>query len=132
MCKQTHTITTSKKAYVAGSLWQCSEWLEHGKRLAIVGGKSSLELHAIALMDNSISKWNYRSKMTPTPQPCLCSQLCSGMQVGMAHRGRLNVLCGALRKASGALFREMEGQQSEFHVGDVKYHLGSHSLLTFR
>jgi 2-oxoglutarate dehydrogenase E1 component len=46
------------------------------------------------------------------------------IEVGMAHRGRLNVLVNLLGKSVGALCSEMEGRQSEFSVGDVKYHLG--------
>jgi len=39
------------------------------------------------------------------------------IKVGMAHRGRLNVLVHLLGKPLGALCSEMEGQQSEFKVG---------------
>lgn len=46
------------------------------------------------------------------------------MQIGMSHRGRLNVLHNLLGKPLGAVCAEMEGQQSPFRVGDVKYHLG--------
>ena len=50
------------------------------------------------------------------------------VEIGMAHRGRLNVLHNLLDKSLGALCSEMEGHQSEFHVGDVKYHLGQTCL----
>lgn len=46
------------------------------------------------------------------------------VQIGMSHRGRLNVLHNLLGKPLGAVCAEMEGQQSPFRVGDVKYHLG--------
>ena len=46
------------------------------------------------------------------------------IEVGMSHRGRLNVLHNLLDKPLGMLCSEMEGQQSSFRVGDVKYHLG--------
>lgn len=41
-----------------------------------------------------------------------------------AHRGRLSLLVNLLGKPLGALCTEMEGKQSDFRVGDVKYHLG--------
>ena len=44
--------------------------------------------------------------------------------MGMAHRGRLNVMHGLLGKQLGSICLEMNGEQSDFHVGDVKYHLG--------
>ena len=55
--------------------------------------------------------------------------------VGMAHRGRLNVLTNIAGKTYGQIFREFEGTQIPGQVaghgsGDVKYHLGTEG--TFR
>jgi 2-oxoglutarate dehydrogenase E1 component len=46
--------------------------------------------------------------------------------MGMAHRGRLNVLANTLRKEYDEVFSEFEGKEYEDSVfqGDVKYHLG--------
>ncbi len=47
--------------------------------------------------------------------------------IGMAHRGRLNVLVNLLGKAPAALFSEFEGRYDLSHLkgsGDVKYHKG--------
>jgi len=47
--------------------------------------------------------------------------------VGMAHRGRLNVLTNVMGKPYEALFGEFEGRHKtggEAGTGDVKYHLG--------
>ena len=46
--------------------------------------------------------------------------------IGMAHRGRLNVLANVLGKHPRQIFREFEDIDPELHVGrgDVKYHLG--------
>lgn len=52
-------------------------------------------------------------------------------QVGAPHRGRLNMLVTLLRKPAGALFAKMNDADSEFHVGDVKYHAGEAATLAF-
>ncbi len=45
--------------------------------------------------------------------------------IGMAHRGRLNVLVNILGKTPGELFSEFEGTKEINELtGDVKYHLG--------
>jgi 2-oxoglutarate dehydrogenase E1 component len=46
--------------------------------------------------------------------------------IGMAHRGRLNVLANILNKTYNDIFTEFEGRPSEDSVfdGDVKYHMG--------
>ncbi|MCW5596178.1 MAG: 2-oxoglutarate dehydrogenase E1 component [Rhodocyclaceae bacterium] len=47
------------------------------------------------------------------------------MVIGMAHRGRLNVLVNTLGKQPGMLFEEFEGKKaSVLSAGDVKYHMG--------
>jgi len=54
--------------------------------------------------------------------------------LGMAHRGRLNVLANVLGKAPRHIFREFEDADPElyFQRGDVKYHLGYSADLTTR
>lgn len=60
----------------------------------------------------------------------------SGVQeivVGMAHRGRLNLLVNIMGKMPGDLFAEFEGKHSEdLSDGDVKYHNGFSSDLSTR
>ncbi len=54
--------------------------------------------------------------------------------IGMAHRGRLNVLVNTLGKPPRTLFDAFEGKHDEHpdpaHSGDVKYHLGFSSDVT--
>ncbi len=53
--------------------------------------------------------------------------------IGMAHRGRLNVLTNIAGKTYGQVFREFEGNTDTKTVqgsGDVKYHLGTEGAYT--
>lgn len=52
------------------------------------------------------------------------------INIGMPHRGRLNVLANVMGKPLGAIFNEFDHSKlSKFHVGDVKYHLGHSSVF---
>src|SRR6266545_2424945 len=58
--------------------------------------------------------------------------------MGMAHRGRLNVLAHVIGRPYETILREFEGErtleavsaESEGGTGDVKYHLGAHGRRT--
>lgn len=51
------------------------------------------------------------------------------IMLGMAHRGRLNVLANILGKSPAKIFAEFEDKDPDRFLGqgDVKYHLGHHS-----
>jgi 2-oxoglutarate dehydrogenase E1 component len=104
-------------------LWQltCAEGLErylHTKyvgqrRFSLEGGES-----LIPLLDDVIQQ----SGVAGTEE----------MVIGMAHRGRLNVLVNLLGKAPADIFSEFEGKYDVAHLqgsGDVKYHKGFSSDL---
>jgi 2-oxoglutarate decarboxylase len=53
--------------------------------------------------------------------------------IGMAHRGRLNVLANLIGKPFGQIFSQFESEEptSVQGSGDVKYHLGATGVRTF-
>ena len=84
------------------------------KRFSLEGGEST-----IALLD---------AVLTKAAQDDL-----DEVAIGMAHRGRLNVLTNIAGKTYGQIFREFEGTQDPRTVqgsGDVKYHLGTEGMFT--
>ena len=52
--------------------------------------------------------------------------------MGMAHRGRLNVLANIMGKRAQSIFWEFDDPEPEMHrgTGDVRYHLGFSSDWT--
>jgi len=52
--------------------------------------------------------------------------------IGMAHRGRLNVLANILQKPHADIFTEYSASEFEegVELGDVKYHLGYDNIIT--
>ena len=77
------------------------------KRFSLEGGES-----LIPLLDNIVQRSGHSSV--------------EEIVIGMAHRGRLNVLVNILGKMPSDLFGEFEGKQLQNSngSGDVKYHLG--------
>ncbi len=76
------------------------------KRFSLEGGEST-----IVAMDEMVR--------------CAGSQGIQEVVIGMAHRGRLNVLVNTLGKSPKNLFSEFEGKQADqLSAGDVKYHNG--------
>lgn len=57
------------------------------------------------------------------------------MVIGMAHRGRLNVLANVMKKPTPYIFAEFRGQETRHHTadgsGDIKYHLGTSADRVF-
>jgi len=84
------------------------------KRFSLEGGES-----LVALLDAVLQK--------------AAEEQLEEVAIGMAHRGRLNVLTNIAGKTYGQIFREFEGTQDPKTVqgsGDVKYHLGTEGSFT--
>jgi 2-oxoglutarate dehydrogenase E1 component len=84
------------------------------KRFSLEGGESLIPL-LDALFDSAVA------------------QRLDEAVLGMAHRGRLNVLANIVGKSYAQIFREFEGNldpKSMHGSGDVKYHLGQEGTFT--
>ncbi|WP_141365614.1 multifunctional oxoglutarate decarboxylase/oxoglutarate dehydrogenase thiamine pyrophosphate-binding subunit/dihydrolipoyllysine-residue succinyltransferase subunit [Glutamicibacter uratoxydans] len=84
------------------------------KRFSLEGGESLIPLLDAIISDAADAQLNE-------------------VAIGMAHRGRLNVLTNIAGKTFGQVFREFEGTATPGSVqgsGDVKYHLGTEGSYT--
>ncbi|MCT1606587.1 multifunctional oxoglutarate decarboxylase/oxoglutarate dehydrogenase thiamine pyrophosphate-binding subunit/dihydrolipoyllysine-residue succinyltransferase subunit [Nesterenkonia massiliensis] len=81
------------------------------KRFSLEGGES-----LIPLLDTIISE--------------AADEGMDEVAIGMAHRGRLNVLTNIAGKTYAQVFREFEGRDAGTGSGDVKYHLGTRGAFT--
>ncbi|GGH59319.1 multifunctional oxoglutarate decarboxylase/oxoglutarate dehydrogenase thiamine pyrophosphate-binding subunit/dihydrolipoyllysine-residue succinyltransferase subunit [Rothia aerolata] len=84
------------------------------KRFSLEGGES-----LIPLLDSIISE--------------AADHNLNGVGIGMAHRGRLNVLTNIAGKSYAQIFREFDGEMDPRLTGgsgDVKYHLGTEGVFT--
>jgi len=111
--RSTPTFSADKKKHILERL-TAAEGLERylhtryvgQKRFSLEGGESF-----IASMDESIQRAGERGVQE--------------IVIGMAHRGRLNVLVNTLGKMPQDLFAEFEGKHGDdLPAGDVKYHQG--------
>lgn len=71
--------------------------------------------------------------LIPMLKECIYRAASHGVKeiiLGMAHRGRLNVLVNVLGKDPKQLFEEFEGKVEAEMSGDVKYHMGFSSDVT--
>ncbi|UDG81920.1 2-oxoglutarate dehydrogenase E1 component [Candidatus Vallotia cooleyia] len=117
--RTTHNFSAEKKRHILKRL-TAAEGLERYLHTKYVGQKRfSLEGSEsfIAAMDEIV-----------------CHAGSKGVQeivIGMAHRGRLNVLVNTLGKMPADLFAEFEGKHvDDLPAGDVKYHKGFSSDIS--
>jgi len=117
--RSTPTFTAEKKKHILERL-TAAEGLERylhtkyvgAKRFSLEGGESF-----IASMDEVIRRAGEHGVQE--------------IVIGMAHRGRLNVLVNTLGKAPSDLFEEFEGKHADdLPSGDVKYHQGFSSDIS--
>ncbi|HEY2929021.1 MAG TPA: 2-oxoglutarate dehydrogenase E1 component, partial [Albitalea sp.] len=113
--------TSEEKVHILGRL-TAAEGLERylhtkyvgQKRFSLEGGESF-----IASMDELVQRGGVKGVQE--------------IVIGMAHRGRLNVLVNTLGKAPAELFSEFDHTAKEdLPAGDVKYHQGFSSDVTTR
>ncbi len=134
-----HIQEPDQKVWIQTHVERPSEPLSVDDKLAILGKLNDAEaferfLHTKFLGAKRFSLEGSES-LIPLIDAVLNAAADAGMDeatIGMAHRGRLNVLANIVGKSLERIFREFEGEadhEGEFS-GDVKYHLGAHGSHT--
>jgi multifunctional 2-oxoglutarate metabolism enzyme len=120
--------------------------VEHGhdkpsreEQLRILGRLNAAEAFETFLQTKFVGQKRFSlegsESMIPILDQILSDSADAGLDevcIGMAHRGRLNVLANIAGKTYGQIFAEFEGQQDPKTVqgsGDVKYHLGTEGVF---
>ncbi|MBJ6610075.1 MAG: 2-oxoglutarate dehydrogenase E1 component [Candidatus Thiothrix moscowensis] len=130
-----HTTSTEQKRWVQQRLESIRSKAEFSKeeKLEILDRLTAAEGLERYLHTNYVGQKRFSLEGGESMIPMLNSLIqhagslgAQEMVIGMAHRGRLNVLVNVLGKAPSLLFGEFEGKYANVgdRTGDVKYHMG--------
>jgi multifunctional 2-oxoglutarate metabolism enzyme len=113
---------------------------EHDEQIRILSRLNVAEAFEMFLQTKFVGQRRFSlegaESLIPLVDAVLAEAAGAGLEeavIGMAHRGRLNVLANIVGKSYGQIFKEFEGNldpRSAQGSGDVKYHLGAEG--TFR
>jgi 2-oxoglutarate dehydrogenase E1 component len=113
---------------------------EHDEQIRILSRLNVAEAFEMFLQTKFVGQRRFSLEGAESLIPLVDAVLAEAAQahldeavIGMAHRGRLNVLANIVGKSYGQIFKEFEGNLdpgSTQGSGDVKYHLGADG--TFR
>ncbi|MEE9416373.1 MAG: multifunctional oxoglutarate decarboxylase/oxoglutarate dehydrogenase thiamine pyrophosphate-binding subunit/dihydrolipoyllysine-residue succinyltransferase subunit [Acidimicrobiales bacterium] len=137
-----HIADFGEKAWLQDRLEHKDLPLEASEQLHILGQLNAAEALERFLATKYVGQKRFGIEGAESTIPLLDALLAeaadesiSDVVMGMAHRGRLNVLVNIVGKKYGELFDEFEDTVHEGSVqgsGDVKYHLGQSGTFTSR
>ena len=136
----THILDPAEKRWIRDQIEGPQPVLGRDEKLRILDRLNAAEALETFLGTRYVGQKRFglegAESVIPTIDAILSEAADDGMHsaiIGMAHRGRLNVLVNIVGKSYGQLFREFEGAIDPDAVqgsGDVKYHLGMSGKLT--
>ncbi len=112
---------------------------EHDEQIRILSRLNVAEAFEMFLQTKFVGQRRFSlegaESLIPLVDAVLSEAAAAGLDeavIGMAHRGRLNVLANIVGKSYGQIFKEFEGNldpRSAQGSGDVKYHLGAEGVF---
>ena len=135
-----HIQNPHEKRWIQEQIEGADTSLKHDEQLHILGQLNAAEALSSFLNSKYVGQKRFGLEGAESAIPLLDALLAEAADselvsvvMGMAHRGRLNVLVNLAGKSYQELFREFEGAITEAQSqgsGDVKYHLGQHGVYT--
>lgn len=130
-----HIQDTDQKAWIQSMVEGRRTELTHAEKLRILDRLNRAEAFERFLHTKYVGHKRFglegAESLIPLLDAVLGAAVAAGAEkaiIGMAHRGRLNVLANIIGKPLDRIFREFEGDldpQTTGGTGDVKYHLGA-------
>ena len=130
-----HIQDTDEQRWIQSKVERPAEPLDKDAKLRILERLNAAEAFEKFLATKYVGTKRFglegSESLIPILDEILASAADAGLAagvLGMAHRGRLNVLSNIMGKSYDAIFREFEGYLDPNSVqgsGDVKYHLGA-------
>ncbi|MBB4929961.1 2-oxoglutarate dehydrogenase E1 component [Lipingzhangella halophila] len=130
-----HIQSPEEREWIQGHIEREHEKVSRDEQLHILKRLNSAEAFETFLQTKYVGQKRFSLEGGESLIPLLDAVLTKAAQaeldevvMGMAHRGRLNVLANICGKSYGQIFGEFEGNldpRSAHGSGDVKYHLGT-------
>jgi multifunctional 2-oxoglutarate metabolism enzyme len=137
-----HISDPAEKAWIQQQVEGVSDLLDTGEQLHILDRLNAAEALERFLATKYVGQKRFGIDGAESAIPLLDAIVeqaadsdMSSVVMGMAHRGRLNVLVNVVGKSYQQMFKEFEGNidpESTQGSGDVKYHLGQTGKFTSR
>jgi multifunctional 2-oxoglutarate metabolism enzyme len=130
-----HIQNPEERAWIQARVERPHGRADHGEQLRILSRLNVAEAFEMFLQTKFVGQRRFSLEGAEALIPLLDAVLTAAADehlheavIGMAHRGRLNVLANIVGKSYGQIFAEFEGNidpATTHGSGDVKYHLGA-------
>ena len=135
-----HIQNPEERAWIQARVERPHDRADHDEQMQILSRLNVAEAFEMFLQTKFVGQRRFSLEGAESLIPLLDAVLTEAADapldeavIGMAHRGRLNVLANIVGKSYAQIFQEFEGNldpRSTHGSGDVKYHLGAAGVFT--